>query len=359
MSVPRTRPSARRGSGVLTLRMVLAALAASACVAVPVTARAQVQTGQVSVSFAAETETPKPGSTTMLVLRMTPRPGWHGYWRNPGESGGETQLKWSAPKGVTFGRPQWGAPIASQALGMTSYVMEGAYSILVPMTLPKGLKEGEAFSVGVNVLLFVCTEGMCSSQKVDGSVDLVAGDGTPSAVGSPMVAQARGELPRRAEARAALTKEGTVLTVAGTSLDPSRTRIYIADRDAPVGAQRGVGRTDDDALAFDLAWRPKGAFEGVASDGRSSWSFRATPEAGKAPAIVAHASTKPIVTATNGTPQEDRYVAAASIGRHDEPRVENGVDVGWSGVVRAALAAAFLAAAGGVSVLLLGLRRRF
>lgn len=315
---------------------------------------AQSQTGQMSVAFAAESERPAPGSTTMLVLRMTPRPGWHGYWRNPGESGGETKLEWDAPKGVVFGRPLWSAPIASEALGTTSYVMEGAYSLLVPMTVPKDIVVGREFTVGVDVLLFVCTEGMCSSQKVKGSVDLVAGDGSPSEVGSPMIVQARAELPRRVKADAVLSKDGVVVTVAGV-LDPAKARMFVADPSSPVGAQKAVAKVAG-GTAFELGWRPTGAFEGVVSDGRTSLTFTARPESGPRPLVVAAAVPKPVVSTRSDSDAGRGYVAATADAHHEPDLDVDGE--GWSGIAHAAMAGGFLAVVGGVAMLLMAFRRR-
>lgn len=338
---------------------MLSALLATASLVTPSVVSAQAQSGQMSVAFAAETERPAPGSTTMLVLRMTPRPGWHGYWRNPGESGGETRLDWDAPKGVTFGRPIWGAPVASSALGMTSYVMDGPYSLLVPMTVPRGIVAGREFTVGVDVLLFVCTEGMCSSQKVRGSVDLVAGDGTPSPTGSPMVAQARGELPTRGEARAVLSGDGMVVTVSG-ELDPARARMFIVDPASPVGAQKAASRVVG-GTAFDIAWRPSTRFEGIVTDGTRSISFTADAVAGNtvvgsSPSVVAATAPKPIVSSRSASDPGRGYVAAAADAHHEPDLADE--SEGWSGIAHAAMAGGFLAVVGGLAMLLMAFRRR-
>ena len=33
-----------------------------------------------------------PGSTAVVAVKQTIQPGWHTYWRNPGDSGGATTL---------------------------------------------------------------------------------------------------------------------------------------------------------------------------------------------------------------------------------------------------------------------------
>ncbi|NBU31209.1 MAG: hypothetical protein EBS41_06915 [Actinobacteria bacterium] len=41
----------------------------------------------IAASLAAESQSPKAGSTVLLAIDMQPKPGWHGYWRNPGDAG--------------------------------------------------------------------------------------------------------------------------------------------------------------------------------------------------------------------------------------------------------------------------------
>ena len=45
-----------------------------------------------------------PGSTAIVAVRQDIEPGWHTYWRNPGDSGGATTLTWTVPAGIRAGR---------------------------------------------------------------------------------------------------------------------------------------------------------------------------------------------------------------------------------------------------------------
>src|SRR4051812_14995950 len=38
-----------------------------------------------------------------LALAMHPRPGWHGYWLNPGDAGQPTTVAWQLPQGAAAG----------------------------------------------------------------------------------------------------------------------------------------------------------------------------------------------------------------------------------------------------------------
>lgn len=299
--------------GEFSLKYPLLAMAALCVAACP--SGLAAQPNQMNVAFAAESETPAPGKVTMLVLKMQPKPGWHGYWRNPGQSGGPMRLRWTGPKGVKFGEPLWAAPIAQQSMGLTNYIMPGEYALLVPMTVPKDMILGTNFAVSMDMLLFVCTEGMCSSQKVEGSVDLVAGEGQPSAIGGPMADEARKALPRQAKASAQTGDGETRIVLHGTSLDPARTRIFLADTSAPVDAQKGPATRTGDDLRIDLKWRAGSVVEGIASDGRTAVSFVARPGRALVDHVGLRASTQPAIAAA---PAQPKAVLTASAMLHDD-----------------------------------------
>jgi len=62
-----------------------------------------VQTGHVTAELVAEQDALVPGTTATVALRLAIEPGWHTYWRNPGESGLPTTLGWRLPQGYAAG----------------------------------------------------------------------------------------------------------------------------------------------------------------------------------------------------------------------------------------------------------------
>src|SRR5471032_2576062 len=68
-----------------------------------------VRAGQVTLDVSLE-RAGAPGTTVWAAIRQTIEPGWHTYWRNPGDSGLATSIAWTLPKGVTAGVPSWPAP---------------------------------------------------------------------------------------------------------------------------------------------------------------------------------------------------------------------------------------------------------
>ena len=58
----------------------------------------------MDVRLVPETAAAAPGSTITLAFVMRPAPGWHGYWRNPGDAGDRAAGRWRLPEGWRAGR---------------------------------------------------------------------------------------------------------------------------------------------------------------------------------------------------------------------------------------------------------------
>ena len=52
-----------------------------------------------------------PGQVLHAGLRIRLDPGWHVYWKNPGDSGMPPTLAWTLPEGYSAGEMQFPAPI--------------------------------------------------------------------------------------------------------------------------------------------------------------------------------------------------------------------------------------------------------
>jgi len=84
----------------------------------------------------------RPGETVWVAIPLHMEAGWHTYWRNPGESGMATTIKWTLPPGVTAGAVRWPVPEKSVEAGITAYIYKNEVALLVPLTLAPDLKPG-------------------------------------------------------------------------------------------------------------------------------------------------------------------------------------------------------------------------
>src|SRR5512134_1383512 len=100
---------------LMTMLLALAAMLA------PGVALAQGAT-HIEPRLVAESAAPASGRTVTLALVMRPEPGWHGYWKNPGDAGVETSIEWTLPGGATIGPLLYPVPHTLIVSGLMNYV---------------------------------------------------------------------------------------------------------------------------------------------------------------------------------------------------------------------------------------------
>ena len=84
----------------------------------------------------------RPGDTIWAGVDLKMDAGWHTYWKNPGDSGIATSIKWDLPPGVTAGEIQWPLPEKLPPAEVTTYGYENEVILLVPLTLATNLALG-------------------------------------------------------------------------------------------------------------------------------------------------------------------------------------------------------------------------
>ncbi len=119
-------------SGVMiAAAFAVAAPAYAASLPEPVTARLVPEAGSVV-----------PGGTLWVDLHLEIDPGWHTYWRNPGDSGLPTEIAWELPAGFSAGDIEWPAPERFVLGTIGNYGYKGSTDLLVPIAAPAGLAPG-------------------------------------------------------------------------------------------------------------------------------------------------------------------------------------------------------------------------
>jgi DsbC/DsbD-like thiol-disulfide interchange protein/cytochrome c biogenesis protein CcdA len=140
----------------------------------------------VTVSVALEAPA-KPGTTVWAAVTQIIAPGWHTYWRNPGDSGLATSVSWDLPKGVSAGTPLWPAPQRFDDGGIVNYGYANEATILVPLTIARDAASGTAKA---HIFLLEC-EHMCIPENVTLDIDLSKSSGSPA-----LFAAARAKIPQ-------------------------------------------------------------------------------------------------------------------------------------------------------------------
>jgi thiol:disulfide interchange protein len=138
---------------------------------------AGAQTRHVAIDLVPERARPAAGTTVTLALDSRPEKGWHGYWKNGGDAGIETQLKWALPEGVSAGELRYPVPGRLLVAGLMNYVYEAPFAQLVDLTIPAGLAPGTRLPVSVEADYLVCTEEICVPETQTLATVLTIGHG--------------------------------------------------------------------------------------------------------------------------------------------------------------------------------------
>jgi len=171
----------------------------------------EVRTENVSAQLVAERARVAPGETLDLALVLDIRPGWHTYWRNPGDSGEPPRLVWDLPAGVAAGPIRWPFPSLIRVGPLANYGYSGRATHLIALTVPADWPQGQPLALRVRADWLVCEEH-CIPEG--GDLDLTLDVVSPETAtldpgpGSPEIAQARAALPQGPIAGARLTRAG-------------------------------------------------------------------------------------------------------------------------------------------------------
>jgi len=198
---------------ILALQALLAAsLLAGAAVAGPV-----VNSGHIESELVAQEAGIAPGGTVYVALRQKIIPGWHTYWRNPGDAGEATRIAWTLPAGWTAGDMVWPTPQKARLGPLLDYAYEGEVLIPVPITAPADAQVGTTISLNAAVSYLVC-EQVCVPEdaKLTLLLPVVAGAPTADPKWGAIVGEALAKAPKPAGLKAVFKLDGQTLKLAVT-----------------------------------------------------------------------------------------------------------------------------------------------
>jgi len=126
--------------------------------ACPLWAGSIAKTPQLTVDLVAEPTPIISGKTVTLALRFNPVPGWHIYWKNPGDSGLPPSVTWKLPPGWTAGPLQFPFPEKILLPPLVSYGYEQETLLLTTFTIPDYEKIPSYFPIEADIDWLVCKE---------------------------------------------------------------------------------------------------------------------------------------------------------------------------------------------------------
>ncbi|HYJ30942.1 MAG TPA: thioredoxin family protein [Allosphingosinicella sp.] len=166
----------------------------------------------IAVSLVPEGRTVAPGGTVTLAFVMRPRPGWHGYWVNPGDAGRPDAVRWRLPAGASVGALRYPVPQRLIISGLMNYVYERDYAILAELRVPAAAAMGSVLPVAARLDYLACTDRICVPQRTDVATELRVG--AASADNRALIDGFRRALPRPLGSEARFAVAGGRLRIA-------------------------------------------------------------------------------------------------------------------------------------------------
>ncbi len=177
---------------------------------------AAVRSSRAIVTLVSDTDAVRAGQPLRLGLRMRLAPGWHTYWRNPGDAGVPPELTLTLPAGATAGDLQWPTPVRLPEGPLMTYGYTG--EVLLPVAVTPG---PDPLHVEASATWLVC-EKICVPEEGRFTLDLPPGVPAPSAQ-APLFAAADARMPRPSPFPATVAPDGT-LTLRGAGLSATTVR---------------------------------------------------------------------------------------------------------------------------------------
>ncbi len=171
------------------LFIVIASLTAGYSIGAPIDvphARVELVSDQTSV---------RPGQPLLVALRLAHDPGWHTYWKNPGDSGMPTRIVWTLPPGFSAGPMLWPVPERIPVGPLTNLGYHGETLLLTEIATPKSLDRSASVHIAAKAEWLICKE-VCIPGGAALGLDLLVGNGAPDPTWSRPLAQARAAIPR-------------------------------------------------------------------------------------------------------------------------------------------------------------------
>lgn len=282
---------------LMILGLLLAPVAAQAQAVQSLAAAALVglgpqRTERIEAELVAMSQWATPGSTLIVAVRQDIQPGWHTYWRNPGDSGGPTTLDWTLPAGVRAGEIVWPLPERQRLQSLVNYGYSGSVLLPVPIEVPASARPGQVLALRTQALFMVCSDQMCVPDELPLALDIEVRDGAapldPAYGAAIQAVLAQAPRPAPIQARIALENGRLTLSAAGGPLagaDIGRAHFFafqggIIDHAADQTATRGdAGLTLTLAPGRGARGGLTGPVAGVLATDAGAWEITAEPGA--------------------------------------------------------------------------------
>ncbi len=131
--------------------------------------------------------------TLLVGVRLRMQPGWHTYWKYPGDAGIPTDIQWQLPAGWKAGPIQWPVPLKLDEPGDIQIYGYHDEVLLMQTLTPAAGWNGSPIDLRAKVSWLVC-EKVCIPG--DATVGLKVGSGTASAENGAIFDRFENQVPK-------------------------------------------------------------------------------------------------------------------------------------------------------------------
>ncbi|MGA8599178.1 MAG: thioredoxin family protein [Bryobacteraceae bacterium] len=148
------------------------------------------------VELISEQSSIQPGSSFQVGLHFQLEPGWHIYWKNPGDSGQPPRVQWNLPPGLSAGPIEFPVPHRLPVGPLLDYGYENDVLLPVAIKAEKSGLPGGTVALKGNLRVLVCRETCIPGKAaLELSLPVRREPAKNLAANEPLFARARASMP--------------------------------------------------------------------------------------------------------------------------------------------------------------------
>ena len=192
--------------GLILLCMAQLGQADAALAQTGASANASARSAHVEVTLISARAAVKPGERFHVGLVQRMEPGWHTYWRNPGDSGEATRFDWTGSN-AQFGPILWPAPQAIPYGPLVNYGYADQVLLPVEVTVPDTAQPGSSLTLALKAQWLECAD-ICIPGETQVQLDVPVAATSRDSTDAGTLSTALARLPKPLPGSSALTNLG-------------------------------------------------------------------------------------------------------------------------------------------------------
>ena len=156
---------------IFNIRFYLTLLLVS-LISLPSLSDSYFDAGESKISIISESKKISSNDKILIGIEFDLMPGWHTYWKNPGDSGQEASIEWTLPKGFVASEILWPGPERIPVEPLMTYGYENKVVLLTEIKSPKDFPE--EVNLAAKISWLTCKE-ICIPQEGKVDINLIRG----------------------------------------------------------------------------------------------------------------------------------------------------------------------------------------